>query len=138
MNAAAGQSGLGTRLGFSPGMVVQELGWDEDTDDDLRIAIEDAVDAEMVDEVVEAVDVVVLWWRADDGDLTDALVDALTDLSPTGDVWLFIPKVGRDGYVDEADVIEAAATAGLSATSNQQVSEAWSARKLVRPKGGRR
>lgn len=138
MNAAAGQSDVGARLGFAPGMVVQELGWDEDTDDELRIAIEDAIDAEMVDEVVEAVDVVVLWWRDDDGDLTDALVDSLTDLSPTGDVWLFTPKVGRDGYVDEADIIEAAATAGLAATSTQQVSEDWSARKLVRPKGGRR
>lgn len=137
MNAAAGQSDFGTRLGFSPGMVVQELGWDEDTDNDLRIAIEDAIDAEMVDDVLEAADIVVLWWRDDDGDLTDALVDSLTDLSMTGVVWMFTPKVGREGYVDEPDVIEAAGTAGLAATSIQQVSDGWAARKLVRPKVGR-
>ena len=47
------------RLGFKPGMVVQELGWDNDTDDELRVAIEDAIDADMVDgdygNVVDAV-----------------------------------------------------------------------------------
>ena len=40
-------------------MVVQELGWDNDTDDELRVAIEDAIDADMVDgdygNVVDAV-----------------------------------------------------------------------------------
>ncbi len=40
-------------------MVVQELGWDNDTDDALRVAIEDAIDADMVDgdygNVVDAV-----------------------------------------------------------------------------------
>ena len=39
----------GARLGFKSGMVVQELGWDEDVDDSLRIQIEDAIDADMVD-----------------------------------------------------------------------------------------
>lgn len=138
MNTAAGQSDVADRLGFAPGMVVQELGWDEDTDDDVRMAIEDAIDAEMVDEVVEAVDVVVLWWRDDDGDLIDALVDSLTDLAEDGYVWLLTPKVGQDGYVDAGDITESATTAGLSATSTQQVGDAWSARKLVRPKGARR
>ena len=51
------------RLGFTPGTVVQELGWDNDTDDALRIAIEDAIDADMVDgdygNVVDAVAAVV-------------------------------------------------------------------------------
>ncbi len=37
------------RLGLSQGMVVQELGWDSDTDDELRVAVEDAIDADMVD-----------------------------------------------------------------------------------------
>ncbi len=50
---------IGDRLGLSNGMVVQELGWDEDVDDDLRVAIEDAIDADLVDgdygNVVEAV-----------------------------------------------------------------------------------
>ena len=43
--------------------------------------IEDAIDADMVDgDYGNVVDAVVLWWRDDDGDLVDALVDSLTDL----------------------------------------------------------
>ncbi|MGA9716340.1 MAG: DUF3052 family protein, partial [Aeromicrobium sp.] len=30
------------KLGFEPDTVIQELGWDEDTDEDLRVAIEDS------------------------------------------------------------------------------------------------
>ena len=62
-------------------MVVQELGWDNDIDDELRVAIEDPIDADMVDgDHGNVVDAVLLWWRDDDGDLVDGLVDALTDL----------------------------------------------------------
>ena len=54
----------GERLGLKPGMVVQELGWDTDTDDDLRVAIEDTIDADMVDgDYGNVVDAVLLWWR---------------------------------------------------------------------------
>ena len=74
-------TGTGDRLGLKPGMVVQELGWDNDTDDELRVAVEDCIDADMVDgDYGNVVDAVLLWWRADDGDLVDGLVDALTDL----------------------------------------------------------
>jgi hypothetical protein len=30
---------IGHRLGFKTGMVVQELGWDEDVDDTVRVQI---------------------------------------------------------------------------------------------------
>ena len=81
MVAAADAQNYAQKLGITPEMVVQELGWDEDTDDDLRVAIEDAIDADLVDgDYGNVVDAVVLWWRDDDGDLVDALVDALTDL----------------------------------------------------------
>ena len=103
------------RLGFKPKMVVQELGWDEDVDDDVRVKIEDAIDADMVDgDHGDVVDAVVLWWRKDDGDLVDALVDSLTDLVGGGAIWLLTPKVGRPNAVDAADVAEAAPIAGLS------------------------
>lgn len=127
-------------LGLSQGLVVQELGWDDDVDDDLRIAIEDAVDGELIEEAMEAVDVVMLWWRDDDdGDLVDALVDSLTDLEGAGIVWLLTPKVGRDGYVDPADISESAITAGLALTTTMaSASQDWTASKLVRPKGARR
>jgi Na+(H+)/acetate symporter ActP len=119
-------------------MVVQELGWDEDVDDDVRVMIEDSIDGELIEEAVEAVDVVLLWWRDGDGDLVDGLVDALTDLSDTGYIWLMTPKVGRSGYVDAADLAEAAVTAGLALTNSASVSADWAATRLVRPRGSRR
>lgn len=133
-----GLSSRSNKLGLSSGMVVQELGWDEDVDDDVRIMIEDAIDGELVEEAVEAVDMVLLWWRDGDGDLVDGLVEALPDLTSTGYIWLFTPKVGRDGYVDAADLAEAAVTGGLALTNSASVSSDWAANKLVRPKGLRR
>lgn len=123
------------RLGLKPGMVVQELGWDQDTDDELRVAIEDAIDGDMVDgDYGNVVDVVMVWWRDDDGDLVDGLVDALTDLVGGGVIWLLTPKVGRPGAVDPADVAEAAPIAGLSQTTTAAVSRDWVASRLVAPK----
>lgn len=130
--AAAGPA---ARMGLVSGMVVQELGWDNDTDDELRIAIEDAIDADMVDgDYGNVVDAVLLWWRDDDGDLVDGLVDSLTDLAGGGSIWLLTPKVGRPGAVDPADIAEAAPIAGLSQTTTATVSKDWSATKLVAPK----
>ena len=116
-------------------MVVQELGWDYDTDDDLRVAIEDAIDADMVDgDYGNVVDAVLLWWRDEDGDLVDGLVDSLTDLVGGGAIWLLTPKVGRPNAVDPADIAEAAPIAGLSQTTTAAVSKDWSATRLVAPK----
>jgi Protein of unknown function (DUF3052) len=128
----------GERLGFGRGTVVQELGWDEDVDDDLRAQIEDAIDADMVDgDYGNVVDSVLLWWRNDDGDLVDALVDSLTDLVDGGVIWLMTPKVGRPQAVDPADIAEAAPIAGLSTTTSVPVSRDWSATRLVAPKANR-
>jgi hypothetical protein len=128
-------TGPADRLGFKPGMVVQELGWDQDTDDGLRVAIEDAIDDGMVDgDYGNVVDAVLLWWRDDDGDLVDGLVDALTDLVGGGAIWLLTPKVGRPGAVDPSDITEAAPIAGLSQTTTATVSKDWAATRLVAPK----
>jgi hypothetical protein len=128
-------SGLADRLGLRNGMVVQELGWDNDTDDDLRIAVEDAIDADMVDgDYGNVVDAVVLWWRDEDGDLVDGLVEALTDLVGGGVIWLLTPKIGRPNAVDAADIAEAAPIAGLSQTTSAAVSKDWAATRLVAPK----
>jgi hypothetical protein len=129
---------IGSRLGLKPGMVVQELGWDEDVDDDLRVQIEDTIDADMVDgDYGNVVDSVLLWWRDEDGDLVDALVDSLTDLVGGGVIWLLTPKVGRPGSVDPADVAEAAPIAGLATTTTAAVSKDWTATRLVAPKAPR-
>lgn len=121
-------------LGLSPGMVVQELGWDEDVDDDLRQDIMDIIDADMVDDALEAVEVVLLWWRDEDGDVADGLVDAITDLADDGWIWLVTPKVGRVHYIETGDIAEGVDTAGLTLTSSVSVSEDWQAHKVVRPK----
>ena len=130
-----GAPGAAGRLGFKSGMVIQELGWDADTDDQLRVAIEDAIDADMVDgDYGNVVDAVVLWWRDEDGDLVDGLVDALTDLVGGGAIWLLTPKVGRSNAVDPSDIAEAAPIAGLSQTTTAPVSKDWAATRLVAPK----
>ena len=125
-------------MGFAPGQAVQELGWDTDADEAVRAAIQDEIGDEFVDEAVEAVDCVLLWWREEDGDLADGLMDALTDLDERGRVWLLTPKVGCDGYVDATDISEAALAAGLSLANSAPISKTWQAHKLVRPKGSRR
>src|SRR3954466_12706552 len=115
-------------------MVVQELGWDEDVDDAVREEIENTIDADMVDgDHGDVVDAVLLWWRDDDGDLVDALVDSLTDLAGGGAIWLLTPKVGRPGAVDASDVAEAAPIAGLSTTTTVAVGKEWTATRLVAP-----
>jgi hypothetical protein len=140
VSATAGNAdtGLVSRFGFQPGMVVQELGWDEDIDESVRAAIEETVGTALVDDRYgDVVDAVVLWWRRDDGDLVDGLVDSLTDLAEGGMIWLLTPKVGRDNYVDASDIAEAAPTAGLSTTTSLAAGPEWSATKLVSPKSAR-
>ena len=86
-SAASADNQVGNRLGLSKGMVVQELGWDDDVDDSVREAIENAIDADLVDgDYGDVVEAVILWWREGDGDLVDALVDTLTDLVGGGTV----------------------------------------------------
>jgi DUF3052 family protein len=119
------------RLGFAPDTVIQELGWDEDVDDELRDAIEAHSGNKLVEgDVADVVDGVILWWRDGDGDLVDALVDSLQDLADGGSVWLLTPKVGRPGYVSGADIVEAAPIAGLSTTTTSSASPEWSATRL--------
>ncbi|MDA8440292.1 MAG: DUF3052 domain-containing protein [Propionibacterium sp.] len=125
-------------LGLSAGQMVQELGWDSDVDEDVRTRIMEAVEGDLVEEVDDAVDVVLLWWRSDDGDLVDALVDSLTDLTPDGYVWVLTPKVGRPGAVDPADLAEAVSTAGMALTSTVAAGPDWQAHRVVRPRNGRR
>lgn len=120
------------KLGFDPDTVIQELGWDEDVDEELRVDIERHTGNNLVDgEIGDDVDGVILWWRDVDGDLTDALVDSLADLNEGGSVWLLTPKVGRPNYVPGADVVEAAEIAGLSVTTTSSATADWAATRLT-------
>lgn len=120
------------RLGFEAGQVVQEFGWGDDVDDELRADIEKIIGSELEDEDFgDVTDGVILWWREDDGDLTDALVDVQTVLDDGGLIWIFTPKPGRDGEVGHSDIQEAATTAGLQTTSTFAIAEDWSATRLA-------
>jgi hypothetical protein len=134
----AGKVGVAERLGIEPGMVVQEIGWDEDVADDLRTAIEELSGSELLDEDAdEVVDVVLLWWREEDGDLADTLIDTMSPLAEDGVIWVFTPKTGRDGYVEPSDVADAVSTAGLAQTSTFSASGDWGGIRLVSPKAAK-
>ncbi len=142
MSATAGQEAeqhdLAERLGIKPGHVVQEIGYDDDSDDQLREAVASGEGIELVDEDYDdVVDGVLLWWREDDGDLVDALVDAKTPLADGGYIVLLTPKGGREGHVEPSEIGEAARTAGLAQTSTFSAGKNWSATRLVAPKSRR-
>ena len=135
---AEGQRQLAGRLGLRPGQVVQELGYDDDCDDDLRRSVEHLTGNELVDDdFQDVVDAVLLWWREEDGDLVDALVDSLVSLGDGGVVWLLTPKAGRDGHVEPGDIGDAAPTAGLHQTSSISAAADWSGTRLAARRSGR-
>jgi len=132
--AAADAQNYAQKLGITADMAVQELGWDEDTDDDLRAAVEDTIGGELLDEDSdEVIDVVLLWWRDEDGDLVDALMDAIGPLADEGFVWVLTPKTGQPGHVKPSEIAESAPTAGLTQTSAANLGD-WSGSRLVQPK----
>lgn len=126
------------RLGIETGMTVQEIGFDDDVDLDLRTSIEAIIDDELVDEDFDdVVDVVLMWWRDEDGDLVDGLVDAIHPLADHGVVWLMTPKPGRDGHIEPEDIADAAPTAGLQQTSTISAGSNWQGTRLVAPRAKR-
>lgn len=136
--AAPGPPGLG-KLGFAEGQIVQELGYDDDVSNDFRFSVEDLIGSELeYDDYTGVTDAVLLWWREGDGDLVDALVDALTNLSEGASVILLTPKAGRPGEVDAAEIQESATTAGLHTTAAAGIGADWTATRLLAPKGARR
>lgn len=138
--AEASASATISRLGFARGHVVQEFGYDQDVDDTFRAAVEDVTATELVEEdYADVADSALLWWREDDGDLVDALVDALTNLAERGFVVMLTPKSGREGHVAPSEVEEAALTAGLHASGSLSACQDWTAtRLLARSTGARR
>ncbi len=133
------QRALAGKLAITAGQVVQEMGYDDDCDDDLRAGVAAVSGTALVDvHYDDVVDVALLWWREDDGDLVDALVDAIAILADAGVVWLLTPKPGRDGHVESAEIADAAPTAGLQATSTVSASRDWQGTRLVAPRASRR
>ena len=126
-------------MGIQSEFLVLQRGYADDSDSQLSKEVAETSGNELLDEDSrEVVDAVITWWREDDGDLVDELVDFLTYLTDGGQVWLLTPKVGRDGHVEPSDIQDAAPTAGLSLTSTMQVSKDWNATRLVARKSGKK
>ncbi len=136
---SAAEQSMAGRLGLRAGQAVQEFGYDDDVDDELRSSVEDLTGNELVDEDVhEVVDAAIFWWRDGDGDLVDALVDALPNLVDGGVIWLLTPKSGRPGHVEPSDIEESAPTAGLHATTTISACRDWTGTRLAPPHSGRK
>ena len=132
-------SGIAARMGIETGFLVLQRGFLDDCDSAISDEIAKVSGSPLVDEnSQEVVDAVITWWREDDGDLVDELVDCLTYLTEGGAVWLLTPKVGREGHVEPSDIKDAAPTAGLSLTSTFQASKDWIATRLVARKIGKK
>ena len=131
-------TGAAARLGFTSGQVIQEFGYDDDVDEDLRSGLALATGSELVDEDYDDVtDGAVIWFRDGDGDLADVLVDALTVLDDSGPIWVLTPKAGRSGHVSHSDIEEAATTAGLHPMTTFAAAPDWSATRLATRGRGR-
>ena len=137
MNTPLGS--IANRMGFESGFLVLESGYGDDSDETLRQDVMRATGSPFISgHVQEVVDGVLLWWREDDGDLVDALVDVLAYLTDGGPIWVLTPKVGRRNHVEPSDIQDAAPTAGLSQTSTFSVARDWSATRLVARKASKR
>ncbi len=120
------------RFGLTSGNLVLEVGLGDDCDQELREAVQSSIGSTFVeDQANEVVDAVLVWWREDDGDLVDELVDALTFLTENGPIWLLTPKAGREGHVEPSDIQDAVPVAGLSQTISFAAGADWTATKLV-------
>ncbi|MEJ5929111.1 DUF3052 domain-containing protein [Corynebacterium sp. H128] len=120
-------------LGIEAGHIVQEVGWDEDCDTAISEAVEDRIGEELLDEDTDEVcDVVLLWWRDDDGDLVDGLVDSIRPLAESGRIWLLTPGAGKPGHLVAGEIAESAKLAGLVQTTATRVGQ-WQGSCLVRP-----
>ncbi|NBU57339.1 MAG: DUF3052 domain-containing protein [Actinobacteria bacterium] len=126
-------------MGFAKGELVLEVGHGSDCDSALRDEIMKVTGTKFLEETTnEVVDAVLIWFRQDDGDLVDELMDAMTYLSETGPIWVLTPKVGREGHVEPSDIQDAAPTCGLNQTSTIAVASDWTATRLVARKAVKR
>lgn len=131
VDAAGVAGGFTDKLGIKEGMVALELGWDEDCDSRISESVEDVLGDDLLDEETdELVDVVLLWWREEDGDLVDGLVDSLRPLGDGGCIWLLTPGAGKPGTIAPGEISESAQLAGLVQTKAERLGD-WQGSCLV-------
>lgn len=128
------RGGAVDKLGFAHDQIVLEYGYDDDVDEAFREQVEGVVGGPLEGEdYTGVVDAVLVWWREDDGDLTDELVDCLALLEDGGFIALVTPGAGRSDRVPAHDVQEACNTAGLTASGAVPLEggDQWHAQRLV-------
>lgn len=136
MGSAAGAATTSTLdyvklLEIKPDNVVQEIGWDEDCDSTISEAIEDAIGEALLEEDTDEIcDAVLLWFREEDGDLVDTLVDTIRPLAEGGSIWLLTPGAGRPGALEPGVIAESAQLSGLVQTKVHRLGN-WQAACLV-------
>ena len=133
---------MAVSLGFASGAIVQEFYVDDDVDRSIRDSVEAETGQALVDvDSGDVVDGAIVWRRAEDAeeeDLADVLVDAMSNLDDGGLIWVLIPKAGRPNSVRVGDVEEAAGIAGLHATTSTALGEDWAGGRLTaRPRSRR-
>ncbi|EFU61583.1 DUF3052 domain-containing protein [Actinomyces sp. oral taxon 180] len=133
---------MAVSLGFASGAIVQEFYVDDDVDRSIRDSVEAETGQALVDvDYGDVVDGAIVWWRAEDAeeeDLADVLVDAMSNLDDGGLIWVLIPKAGRPNSVRVGDVEEAAGIAGLHATTSTALGQNWAGVRLTaRPRSRR-
>ncbi|MQS15697.1 DUF3052 domain-containing protein [Streptomyces kaniharaensis] len=120
------------QLGFELGMVVREVGYKDDADQDLHDSVDSIAARDLLDLDFDGLaDAVLIWFRDEDGDLTSMLEYAIDELGEGGMIWLLTPKTGRDGHVEPSDIQDAARTAGLSRTRTISVAKDWNGSRLT-------
>lgn len=124
-----------SEMGFKEEQVIQEFGWDEDVDENLRQAIMDQIDDDLADEDFTGMsDGALIWWRDDDGnadDLSDLLMDAMGNMDEGGRIWVLSPIASDPQAVDPRIIEEAAKTAGMNPTTSEVVSPQWAGTQIV-------
>ena len=119
------------QLDITRGQVVQEVGWDEDCDSSISESIEHVLGENLLeDDTDEICDGVLMWFRDEDGDLVDGLVDAVRPLDESGRVWLMTPATGRPGAIETGVIAESAQLAGLVQTASERLGD-WQGSCLV-------
>lgn len=131
VNATGAAQDYVDSLGIGKDQRVQEVGWDEDCDSAISEAVEEFLGEDLLEEdTEELVDVVLLWWREEDGDLVDGLVDAARPMADNGRIWLLTPGAGRPNAIDAGTIDESAQLAGLTGTSAIRLGD-WQGNCLV-------
>ncbi len=132
-------SDIAGKLGVEPGMVVQELGWDSDVDEAVRDAVEERAGDELLDEDAdEVIDLVLMWWREGDGDLVDALIDAIGPLADNGVIWVLTPEDrAAAGTSSPARSPRPRRRPGSRRRPTSRVSDGWAGSRLVAPKAAK-